>query len=132
MSNLAIGLFVVVQLLMAAMLGMLLLRNGRNNGSRYIVQSEQTHPYQLSAVNSTFTRAELYADIALDADLLKLDKQALKEAYHAQLLNLWAVWLKGQAGDPQYFSNGLKIARRAYKQASEQIAKREQEAEQRK
>jgi len=129
---LAIGLFVVVQLLMAAMLGMLLLRNGRNNGSRYIVQSEQTHPYQLSAVNSTFTRAELYADIALDADLLKLDKQALKEAYHAQLLNLWAVWLKGQAGDPQYFSNGLKIARRAYKQASEQIAKREQEAEQRK
>jgi len=64
--------------------------------------------------------------------LLKLDKQALKEAYHAQLLNLWAVWLKGQAGDPQYFSNGLKIARRAYKQASEQIAKREQEAEQRK
>jgi len=132
MSNLAIGLFVVVQLLMAAMLGMLLLRNGRNNGSRYIVQSEQTHPYQLSAVNSTFTRTELYADIALDADLLKLDKQALKEAYHAQLLNLWAVWLKGQAGDPQYFSNGLKIARRAYKQASEQIAKREQEAEQRK
>jgi hypothetical protein len=37
------------------------------------------------------------------------------------------VWLKGQAGDPQYFANGLKIARRAYEQAAAQITKREQE-----
>ena len=132
MGNVALGLLVAVQLLMAAMLGLLLLRNGRNNGSRYQVQSEESHPYQLSAVNSTYTRTDLYAGIPLDAHLLELDKRALAEAYHAQLLNLWAVWLKGQAGDPQYFSNGLKIARRAYKQASEQIVKREQEAEQRK
>jgi hypothetical protein len=124
---------VVVQIFMAAMLGLLLFRNGRNaNGSRFVVQSEQSHPYQLSAVNSTYTRTDLYAGIPLDAHLLELDKRALAEAYHAQLLNLWAVWLKGQAGDPQYFANGLKIARRAYKQASEQITKREQEAEQRK
>jgi hypothetical protein len=132
MGNVAVGLLVVVQLLMAAMLGLLLLRNGRNNGVRYEVQSEQSHPYQLSAINSTYTRTDLYAGIPLDAHLLELDKRALVEAYHLQLLNLWAVWLKGQAGDPQYFSNGLKIARRAYKQASEQITKREQEAEQRK
>jgi hypothetical protein len=132
MSNLAIGLVVIVQIFMAVALGLLMLRNGRNNGARYQVQSEQSHPYQLSAVNSTYTRTDLYAGIPLDAHLLELDKRALAEAYHAQLLNLWAVWLKGQAGDPQYFSNGLKIARRAYKQASEQITKREQEAEQRK
>jgi hypothetical protein len=109
------------------MLGLLLLRNGRNNGTRYEVQSEQSHPYQLSAVNSTYTRTDLYAGIPLDAHLLELDKHALAEAYHAQLLNLWAVWLKGQAGDPQYFANGLKIARRAYGQAATQITKREQE-----
>jgi hypothetical protein len=129
MSNLAIGLVVVVQIIMAVGLGMLMLRNGRNNGARFVVQSEQSHPYQLSSVNSTFTRTDLYAGVALDAELLELDKRALKEAYHVQLLNLWAVWLKGQAGDPQYFANGLKIARRAYGQANEQIAKREKELE---
>ena len=58
------------------------------------------------------------------------DKRALDEAYHAQLQNLWLVWLKGQAGDPTYFTNGLKIARRAYGQAVEQIARREKQLEQ--
>ena len=127
MGNVAMGLLVVVQLLMAAMLGLLLLRNGRNNGPRYQVQSEQSHPYQLSAVNSTYTRTDLYAGIPLDAHLLEQDKIALADAYRAQIQLLWQTWLKGQAGDPQYFANGLKIARRAYGQAAAQITKREQE-----
>jgi hypothetical protein len=120
-------MILVVQVIMAIGLGTLILRNGRNGNGRFQVASEQQHPYQLSSVNSTFTRTDLYAGVPIDAELLELDKRALKEAYHAQLLNLWAVWLKGQAGDPQYFANGLKIARRAYGQASEQIAKREKQ-----
>jgi|SRR5215471_15617053 len=133
MANLAIGLIVAVQVIMAAMLGMLMLRNGRNNnGARFQVASEQSHPYELNAVNSKFARAELYVDVPLDAELLELDKVALKEAYRSQIHLLWQTWLKGQAGDPIYFSNGLKIARRAYKQAAEQIAKREAELEGRK
>jgi hypothetical protein len=69
----------------------------------------------------------LYGDIPFDATLLRLDRRALEEAYHNQLVNLWTVWLKGQAGDPTYMINGLRIARRAYGQAAGQIAKREQQ-----
>jgi len=127
MTNLAVSLIVAVQVIMAVMLSMLMLRNGRGNGPRYEVASEQSHPYELSAINSRYSRTELYAGVIPDTKLLELDKVALDEAYRSQIHNLWTVWLKGQAGDPQYFTNGLKIARRAYTQASEQIAKREQE-----
>ena len=68
---------------------------------------------------------DLYAEVPLDERLLQLDKRALEEAYHQQLLLLFSVWLKDQAGDPGRFNNGLKIARRAYKEASAAIAKRE-------
>lgn len=77
-------------------------------------------------------RAELYEGIPFDAHLLALDKRALDEAYHAQLLKLFGVWLSSQAGDTRAISNGLHIARRAYSQAAAQIAKREQEQQQRK
>ena len=114
-----------MQIFMAASLGALLLRNGRNGNGRYAVAADTSRPYLLGAVDTD--ASQIYAEIPLDAKLLNLDKQALDEAYHAQLQNLWVVWLKGQAGDPTYFTNGLKIARRAYKQASDQIAKREKQ-----
>ena len=127
--NSLIAAVVILQLLMAACL-VIVFRNGRSGREpTYVVASERSHPYQLGAVDKPVPdSSRLYEDIPIDRELLELDKRALTEAYHAQLLNLWAVWLKGQAGDPQYFTNGLKIARRAYKQASEQIAKREAEA----
>ena len=70
--------------------------------------------------------ADLYEGVTPDEKLLRLDKHALDEAYNSQLLLLFSVWLKGQAGDPTQFNNGLKIARRAYTQASDAIARREQ------
>jgi hypothetical protein len=127
MSNLALVFLVVVQISMAAMLGLLMLRNGRNGNARYTVAAETSHPYSLAAIDKPADASQIYRGIPIDAKLLELDKRALDEAYHAQLQNLWLVWLKGQAGDPSYFTNGLKIARRAYAQANEQIAKREAE-----
>lgn len=73
---------------------------------------------------------ELYAGIPFDAKLLELDRRALDESYHDQLKKLFLVWLSSQAGDPTQFSNGLRIARRAYNQAAQQISKREQQLEQ--
>jgi hypothetical protein len=70
----------------------------------------------------------LYQGIPLDAALLHLDKRALEEAYHAQLLKLFGVWLtQGAPEDAKNIQNGLKIARRAYSQAAHQIAVREQQ-----
>ena len=127
MSNLAMRFLIIMQSLKAAALGLLVLRNGRNGNARYTVAAETSHPYSLAAVDKPADASQIYRGIPIDAKLLELDKHALDEAYHAQLQNLWLVWLKGQAGDPSYFTNGLKIARRAYAQASEQIAKREAE-----
>jgi hypothetical protein len=69
---------------------------------------------------------QLYEGVPFDANLLALDRRALDEAYHNQLLNLFSVWLKQQAVDARQITAGLQIARRAYNQAAGQIAKREQ------
>jgi hypothetical protein len=69
---------------------------------------------------------DLYSGVPLDATLLWLDRRALDEAYHAQLLKLWGVWLVDGAKDPTRFKTGLANARRAYGLAAEAIAKREQ------
>jgi hypothetical protein len=70
----------------------------------------------------------LYSGIPLDATLLRLDKRALEEAYHLALVRLFGVWLsQGAPQDAHQIINGLRIARRAYNQAAQQIAKREQQ-----
>lgn len=74
----------------------------------------------------------LYAGVPLDEHLLPLDKRALTEAYHDHLKLLWSVWLKDGAHDATRISNGLRIARRAYHEAAQQIEKREQQLEQHK
>jgi hypothetical protein len=59
---------------------------------------------------------------------LRLDRRALEEAYHAQMLKLFGVWVSsGAPAEAQNFRNGLAIARRAYSLAAQSIAKREQE-----
>lgn len=70
---------------------------------------------------------QFYAGIPLDAKLLELDKRALDEAYHAQLLKLWGVWLADGAKRQDYIKTGLAIARRAYGEVVAQIEAREKE-----
>jgi len=67
-----------------------------------------------------------YQGLPLDATLLRLDKRALDEAYHMQILKLFGVWLaSGAPTEAENFIKGLRIARRAYAQAATQITKRE-------
>jgi len=71
---------------------------------------------------------QLYEGIALDAGLLHLDKRALDEAYHAQMVKLFGVWLaSGAPADATNFRRGMGIARRAYGAAAGQIAEREKQ-----
>jgi hypothetical protein len=72
------------------------------------------------------SNVNLYGNIPPDPTLLQLDRLALDEAYHTQLIKLWTVWLSTGAGDATHFRNGLANARRAYGLAAEAIAKREQ------
>lgn len=68
-----------------------------------------------------------YGELPLDAVLLPIDKRALETAYSAHLTKLWTVWLTDGAKDATHFRNGLRIARGAYRQAADGIAKREEE-----
>ena len=78
----------------------------------------------------------LYSDIPLDSvygpKLLALDKDALDDAYRGHAIRLWNVWLTDGAKEAHRITNGLRIARGAYHQAAEQIAKREQQLQQQK
>ena len=81
---------------------------------------------RLGGAESQSGPPQLYEGVPFDGRLLELDKRALDEAYHQQLLLLFSTWLKQQAVDPRQITNGLQLARRAYNQAAGQIARREQ------
>jgi hypothetical protein len=68
---------------------------------------------------------DLYGDIVFDPKLLVLDKQALNEAYQEQIKHLFSIWVKGQVKGTTEITNGIRIARRAYGVANNQIEKRE-------
>lgn len=71
---------------------------------------------------------DLYGDTPLDATLLRLDRDTLRDAYQAQLLKLWGVWLtSGAPNDAVNFKTGMNNARRAYGLAAQALNKRERE-----
>lgn len=59
-----------------------------------------------------------------DEHLLELDKQALERSYQAQLQLLFATWLRDDISTTYRVENGLRIARRAYIYAADQLEKR--------
>jgi hypothetical protein len=80
------------------------------------------------AQQSSLRPVDLYGDTPLDATLLRLDRETLREAYQAQLLKLWGVWLAtGAPADATQFKNGMNNARRAYGLAAQALNKRERE-----
>jgi hypothetical protein len=66
-----------------------------------------------------------YEGLQLDAKLLALDKTALDEAYHQQLVKLWIIWVTDGAPAADRIKSGLRIARRAYDEARDSIQERE-------
>jgi hypothetical protein len=77
----------------------------------------------------SFAEAEpeekLYQGIPLDEHFLPLDKEALDLAYKDHLRVLFKVWLTDDIKVVHRINNGLRIARRAYAHAAEQIEIRE-------
>jgi hypothetical protein len=83
----------------------------------------------LFARSETQEASQLYQGVPLDARLIKLDRAALDDAYHAQLVHLFSVWLKDDISSTSRVSNGLRIARRAYSEAATQIDQREKQVQ---
>jgi hypothetical protein len=61
-----------------------------------------------------------------DSDLVELDKEAVKQAYHDQVVHLFAIWMKDEKGQPDRALVGVRQARRAYVEAMTAIERREQ------
>lgn len=106
----------IIYFILVVIVLMILAAIGYMSGRWYIEPSEAQQ-----------TRINLYGNVPLDATLLSIDRKALDEAYHAHVIRLWNVWLTDGAKDATRFRNGLRIARGAYHEAIEAIAKREQE-----
>jgi hypothetical protein len=127
--NALITTMIVLQLVMAAGLGMLIFRNGRNGSgpraeSEYTVASSESRPYQLAA--EIPTTKDIYENLPFDAHLLPIERAALEEAFRLRIIKLWDVWLTGHQGkEATNFINGLRIAREGYHTALVQIDKRE-------
>jgi hypothetical protein len=134
--TLLVTAMVVLQLAMAAGLGVLVFRNGRNgrNASAeptYVVASESSHIVKLASDAQTPSKdVELYRGIPFDEHLLELDKKALEDSYRAHLVKLWAVWLSDGARNSANIKNGLRISRESYHQAASEIGRRENQIKQ--
>jgi len=61
-----------------------------------------------------------------DAELIAIDREALREAYRNQLVHLFIVWMKDETGQPGRATVGARQARRAYIEAMGRIEEREQ------
>lgn len=66
-----------------------------------------------------------------DEHLAALDREALEKAYHAHLVFLFGLWVKDDVQITHRVTNGLRNARRAYINASDQLEKREEQVKKR-
>jgi hypothetical protein len=62
-----------------------------------------------------------------DKELIALDKEAIKQAYHDQVVRLFAVWMKDEHDQPRRALVGINQARRAYIESMTALEKREQQ-----
>ena len=69
----------------------------------------------------------IYQGVPLDEHLLRLDKEALEEAYKAHVQLLFSVWLKDDIKVVHRINTGLANGRRAYFMAREKLEERERQ-----
>ena len=64
----------------------------------------------------------------IDDQIARLDHQALRQAYTAHMLHLFATWMKDPTEQPERMRRGAEKARKAFKEAHETIEKRRPDA----
>jgi len=62
-----------------------------------------------------------------EADLLKLEREAIDAAFQAKITQLWTVWMSDERGQPARAVNGASQARKAYVASRHAIDRREKE-----
>jgi hypothetical protein len=62
-----------------------------------------------------------------DKELIGLDKDAIRQAYHEQVVRLFAVWMKDETDQPRRALNGINQARRAYIESMTVLEQKEEQ-----
>jgi hypothetical protein len=60
-----------------------------------------------------------------EADLLRLERAAIEDAFRAKITQLWQVWMSDDHGQPARAVNGALQARKAYAASMAEIERRE-------
>jgi hypothetical protein len=60
-----------------------------------------------------------------EAELLKLERAAIEDAFRAKITQLWQVWMSDDHGQPARAVNGAAQARKAYITSMTEIDRRE-------
>jgi hypothetical protein len=64
--------------------------------------------------------------------LLEIDRAAIDQAYHEQILHLFQTWMKDESGQPHRAGTGAKQARSAYERSMDAIEERQRRLDQEK
>src|SRR4029077_6917851 len=62
-----------------------------------------------------------------ESELLKLEREAINDAFRAKITQLWTVWMSDDHGQPARAVNGATQARKAYPASMTEIERREEE-----
>lgn len=62
-----------------------------------------------------------------EGDLLKIEHEAIDQAFKNQVVNVFAVWMKDETGQPGRAINGVVQARKAFVAAKTRLNEREAE-----
>jgi hypothetical protein len=79
--------------------------------------------------NGAESEEQLYQNIPVDEHLLRLDKDALEQAYKDHVRLLFSVWLKDDISVVHRINEGLRRGRRAYTDAATKLIEREKAIE---
>jgi hypothetical protein len=77
-------------------------------------------------ISISVSEGEPIASSKFDSDLIDIDREAVREAYHTQVVHLFVIWMKDERGQPGRALVGVGQARRAFVEAMTEIEKREQ------
>jgi hypothetical protein len=81
----------------------------------------------LVAANEPLSQPPPYVVSKYEGDLLKLEREAINDAFRAKITQLWTVWMSDDKGQPARAVNGALQARKAYTTSMQEIDRREEE-----
>jgi hypothetical protein len=83
------------------------------------------------ASTPTTIQAQAVVPTKWDDRMIDLDKQALDQAYVAQMAHVFGIWIKDGVGDPARARVGFSNARKGYTAAMNEVERRSEEIKQR-